>query len=272
LLAEHVRGAIFDRWPNLKLGVLGGRAPREAAGDEGGRVRLLAAIMVLEHWAQATVSEIDFNELRGQLGLPMLAPVDLHEQTLSTLPMTRLGRLRLAGLSDKDLILAHRRAQAFAVGPALRKFAQAIIERPTMAGSEEQLDAYASLVRTEKDVSRALEHVERGRRAADARKRSHAEWDLMELSLRFAQRDGEHSMRLIEHIQKNHLEEPGVGQSLAQMLIGVGLLRPDGTPAFGPEMAEPTAAQAPASEAGKLWTPESGAASGSRGGKLWTPT
>ena len=38
-------------------------------------------------------------------------------------------------------------------------------------------------------------------------------------------------MRLIEHIQKQHIEEPGVGETLTQMLIDVGLLRPDGTPA-----------------------------------------
>ena len=56
----------------------------------------------------------------------------------------------------------------------------------------------------------------------------------MELSLRFAARDGQQAMRLIEHLQKHHLEEPGVGEALTQMLMDVGLLRPDGTPAFAP--------------------------------------
>ena len=66
--------------------------------------------------------------------------------------MTRLARLSLEGLSDDDLISAYYRAAAFAVRPALRKFAQAIIDRPSLADSDEQLHAYATLARTEEDV------------------------------------------------------------------------------------------------------------------------
>ena len=78
--------------------------------------------------------------------------------------------------------------------------------------------------------------------AAEAKGQSNASWDLMELSFRFAHRDGPQAMRLIEHIQSRHLEEPGVGEALTQMLIDVGLLRPDGTPAFAPEEPEPAMA------------------------------
>ena len=59
----------------------------------------------------------------------------------------------------------------------------------------------------------------------------------MELSLRFAERDGRQATRLIQHLQDRHLEEPGVREALTRMLIDVGLLRPDGTPAFGPGAA-----------------------------------
>ena len=56
------------------------------------------------------------------------------------------------------------------------------------------------------------------------------------------------------------------------MLIDVGLLRPDGTPAVCPGGPEPAmaAAEDPAAEPGGLWTPDS-AQPGSGGGKLWTP-
>ena len=55
------------------------------------------------------------------------------------------------------------------------------------------------------------------------------------------------------------------------MLVEVGLLRPDGTPAFGPGTPQPemAAAEQPAAEPGKLWTPDS--AEPGSGGKLWTP-
>ena len=98
-----------------------------------------------------------------------------------------------------------------------------------------------------------------GRRAAEAKKLSSASWDLLELSFRFAARDGQQAMRLIEHLQNHHLNEPGVGEALTRLLMDVGLLRPDGTPAYAPGESEPAmaAAEEPAVEPGGLWTPDS---------------
>ncbi len=129
---------------------------------------------------------------------------------MDDLPTVRLGRLSVERLSDEDLIKAYYRVTAFAIRPALRKFAEAIVNRPTLADSEQRIHAYAALVRNEEDLTRALEYVEQGRRAAEAKKESSASWDLMELSLRFAARDGQQAMRLIQHLQERHLEEPGV--------------------------------------------------------------
>ena len=65
------------------------------------------------------------------------------------------------------------------------------------------------------------------------------------------------------------MEEPGVAETLTRMLIDVGLLRPDGSPAFGRHVHAPDYAdESPAAEPAKLWTPESEAGGG---GKLWTP-
>ncbi len=94
----------------------------------------------------------------------------------------------------------------------------------------------------------------------------------MELSLHFAAHDGPNAMRVLDHVQKQHINEPGVAEALTRMLVEVGLLNPDGTPAFGPAAAEPQMADdmsAPA-ETSELWTPDS-AQPGSGGGKLWTP-
>jgi hypothetical protein len=272
LVAQHAREAILERWPDLKLGVLDGRSPREAAGDPKYRTRTMAAVMVLEHWTQGLPDGIDLGELRGRLGLPALGPIDTAKAKAAQLPLARLGRLGLEGLSDEELRTAYHRAAAYNIRAAVRKFAQAIIDRPSLAEADEYLDAFATLARTEDDISRAIEHIERGRRAAEKAGESSASWDLMELSFRVAAHDGQQVMRLIEHIQRHHIEEPGVGESLTQMLIDIGLLRPDGTPATLPEAPEAAmaAAEAPAAESGGLWTPDS-AQPGSGGGKLWTP-
>jgi len=269
MITEHARDAILNRWPELKLGVLAGRSPREAAADQACRTKLLAAILVLEHWMEHLPIAIDANELRAKLGLPTLGPIDASQQPIEDLPATRLSRVSLEGLSDDDLISAYYRAVAFNIRPAVQKFATAIVERPSLADSNERLHAFTMLARTEEDVSRALGYVDQGRRATDKKKASHATWDLIELSLHFANRNGPEAMRLIEHLQKRHIEEPGVGEMLTRMLIDVGLLNPDGSPAIGPESEEPAmAAEAP--EPGGLWTPDSDQP-GAGGGKLWTP-
>jgi hypothetical protein len=283
MMEQHQRDTILNRWPDLKLGVLDGRSPREVAGTVGQvgnlphaedthRVRLLAAIMVLEFWSERLPGEVDFNELRSRLGLPVLGPIDPRQHPVAELPTTRLLRISIEDLSDKDLVLAYYRAGAFVIRRALVKFGEAIIQRPSLADSDERLHVYATLARNEPDVGRALGYIEQGRRAAEAKKQSSASWDLMELSLRFATRDGREAMRLIHHLQEHHLEEPGVGETLTRMLIDVGLLRPDGTPAMGPESPPPAMAAPgePAAEpASGLWTPESAPSGG--GGKLWTP-
>ena len=255
MMSDYTRDAIINRWPGLKLGVLNDRSPRDAASDADCRTRLAAAIMVIEQWAERMPGAIDFNELRSKLGLPTLGPIDAHGDELAMLPTVRLGRVNVESLSDEELTSVYLRATGYAIRDVSRKFAAAIVARPSMAGSDQQLHAYATLARTEEDAARALEYINLARRAADGKKISHAMWDLMELSIHFANQDGPEAMRLIEHIQNRHIEEPGVGETLTRMLIDVGLLRPDGTPAFEPQAGEPTMA-AEASEPGGLWTPD----------------
>jgi hypothetical protein len=271
LADQHLRDGILKQWPNLKLGVLDGRSPREVAGDAAYRVRILAAIMVLEHWSERLPGQFDFNDLRAELGLPILGPID-SQQPVMHLPVGRIERLSVESLTDQDILTAYFRAAAFGLRPALRKFGEAILQRPAFADSDERLHVYATLARNVEDTALALQYIEQGRRAAEAKKESSASWDLMELSLRFAERNGMEAMRLIQHLQEKHIEEPYVGETLTRMLMDVGLLRPDGTPAFGPGSGAPAgmAPEAPAEEPGGLWTPDSAQPS-SGGGKLWTP-
>lgn len=283
MMSEHIRDTILKQWMEKKLGVLGDRTPREAAADPACRARVLGAILVLGSWAERLPGAPDLNELRTILGLPVLDTVRLSEadgeRAVWELPISRLVRLSAEGLSDSQLESAYHRAATFAIAAAAQRFAKAIVERSSMDASDAKLSAYSTLVRTERDPAKALEYVEQGRRSMDAKKVSHATWDLMELSLCFGIHDVQNAMRLIEHIQRHHLEEPGVGEALTRMLISVGLLRPDGTPAFGPGQgmgAQPGAESPMASESpaagGGLWTPDGGSSSGpTGGGKLWTP-
>lgn len=273
MLEQHTREAALQRWPELKLGILGRRTPKDAATDPAYHIKLQAAILVLEFWLERLPGRPDVNELRTQLGLPVPGPIDSATKGVMDLPVIRLKRLVVDGLADKDLVMAYYRAAAFADREAVQKFASAVIERPSLAKSRERLQAFASLARAEEDLGKAIEYVDQGRQAALELKQSCASWDLLELSFRFARREGEKAMALIQHIESRHLEERGVGEALTHLLIDVGLLRPDGTPAFAPPPGAPMApAEATAAaEPGELWTPDKGDAGSSGGGKLWTP-
>ncbi len=68
-VAAFHRQALLQRWPNMKLGCLDGKTPREALAEGVYKVRVLAAIMVLQDVAESMRCKFDFNELRRQAGL-----------------------------------------------------------------------------------------------------------------------------------------------------------------------------------------------------------
>ena len=271
LAAAHTRDALLNRWPQLKLGIFDGKSAGEVAGDESCRVKLLAAVLVLQSWGEATPDEFDFNQLRSQLGLPVLEPIDPGQVKVEDLPLVRLSRVVTEKASDEALCAGYGRAVTFAAAAAVQKFARALLDRPSLAGSPEQLRAYRTLATMERDPDKALQYVEQGRQAAESAGLSCASWDLMELTVRFARREAGQLRRLVGHIQDRHLEEPGVAEALTRFLISVGAIRPDGSPAPLPAEEEaPTAAGAgTGAPARKLWTPDSQGPGGEK--RIWTP-
>jgi hypothetical protein len=275
LLQDDHRDAIMNRWPEHPLGALGGRSLRQAAadataGNAEARIKSLAAILVMQQWAEQGPADFDFNELRSRLGLPTLGPIDPSGCDLERLPLARLERVEVERLDDEQLALVFHRASIFHVWKASRGFAQALVARPSFASHPERVDAYRVLVESATSIGEGLKVLDEARREALAAKQSCAIWDLMELSFRFGQGDADQAMRLMQHIESRHINEPGVAQSLTRMLINAGLLNPDGTPAAMPAgpRGGPEAVPA-AAEPSKLWTP--GSETAGSGGKLWTP-
>ncbi len=273
LINQRVHRFLLEQWPARPLGCFGGKSPREAAADPTQRVKLLAAILLLEAWQQDFLVKFDFNDLRRGLGLPPLESLDLAETSAAALPLVRLGRVTVAALSDKNLLHVFHRARIFAAREALKNSAQEMVRRESLAGNPERLPAYVALAQTAADFPQALGYLEQGRQGSLAAGQSCASWDLLELSFRFTHGGADEVERLFQHIQGRHMSEPGVAQALTQLLVDAGVLRPDGTPARRPPMPEDALATAegPAAAApAKLWTPDSPQAGGG-GGKIWTP-
>lgn len=272
---QALERAVLSRWPQTPLGLLDGKTPQEVDGQEAYRVKLLAAILILEQWMEQQGGHLEMNRLRAQLGLPALATIDPQEADLRELPLVRLPRLAVDKLSDDQLLLVYHRAMAFNARNATAKFARSLVERPSMVGREEQFHAYMILARTAEQPDKAIEYVTRGRQAAEGAGQSSAPWDLLELSFRFQHGDGSGAVRLVEHLQRDHLREPGVAQALADLLMQVGVLRPDGSMAMpaGPAAEPQPGIMMPGQEAaepGKIWTPEGQAPQGEKP-KIWMP-
>jgi hypothetical protein len=270
ILEEYRHNALLNHWPDMALGALDGLTPRQAATDAKYRVKLLAAILVLQYYADNLRCTFDMNELRTQLGLPILEPIDPSPGTINQLPLIRLTRVNIEKLSDEDLVQAFQRAVGYNHRTAVVKFGKTIIDRPAFAQRKEKVLAYITLARMDDDLDQALMYIEAGRKAADEPGQSNALWDLEELSLRFARQEIPEALNLVRHIESKHINEPNVSMAITQILVQAGLLHPDGTPAIPTrQQAEMAAAGAPSAEPGKLWTPDSESAGG--GGKLWVP-
>ena len=272
LAQQYLDDALLNGWPNMPLGLLDGKSPREASGEEPLRVKVLAAIMVLQHWSDQVGSSFDFNRLRNSLGLPTLDPVEVDTESLTSLPLVRLSRVDVEKLPDAGVLQAFHRCMAFGVQAALPSFARALVERPGLSDREERLTALRVLIRMSEDPDQALDYIEQGRQATLAAGQSCADWDIMELTYRVDRGDSDDVSRLLGHIQSRHIQEPGVADTLTRFLMAIGVVNPDGSPNFPPGAMGPgdMGGMPGQTEPDGLWTPDSQKPADEKPG-IWTP-
>jgi len=269
LASQYLEHAVFEAWPKVTLGALEGRSAQEVVAEPDKKVPLLAAILVLDGWIHQMNEPLDLNRLRSQLGLPTLGPIDPQETPIEGLPLVRLHRVAVEKLSDEQLLGGFRRAFTYGADQAIAVFGRELVDRPNVSAKDRQF-ALVALATGQRDPQRAFDYVERGRTLAESAGQSSASWDLIELDLRAAQQDTEGVRRLFDHLQRDHLREPGVADAIGQFLYRAGVIDAQGRPIqHGPapeDLPEPAEEQ-PASQ---LWTPDSEKPSGEKS-KLWTP-
>jgi len=275
LIEEQRRDSILNVWSTTTLKSLDGKSPREAASDPALKIRLAATLALVEQSFSQPTTEPIFDELRAQLGLPAAGPIEPKPNDPIGVPYTRLHRLAVENLGDDDLVRQFNRALQVVARPAVRRLGLAIVERPSLKGKIDLAAVYGHLADLEGQSDDALRFVDLARRAAEEQKQSTAAWDMDELELRLRRGEPAEFGRILEHIQTQHIREPGVAQALMQILYEAGIVGPDGRPR-GP-MPGAAGGAAPAADGGKLWTPggetAAPAAAAGAGGKsaLWVP-
>jgi hypothetical protein len=272
LMNEQRREILLDRWPELPQKLFGGRSPRQVSSDPPERIKLLAAILLLELATDPLSSDFDFNDLRRKLGVAVLEPIDPTQVALAELPLARLSRVDVKRLTDEQLVDLYRRADHFRHIASLRNLAHELIQRPNIDSQLEKAEVYGVLAQIEPDTQQALDYLGLAREAAEAAKTSTAPWDLAELALRIGRGEVPEADRLLHHIREQHIREPGVAQALFQLLTDAGIIGPDGKPtAPAPREAPGIVVPGAAAEPGKIWTPGSDQPSAGKKSALWTP-
>jgi tetratricopeptide (TPR) repeat protein len=277
LMVRRRRDAVLNRWPKMAQKQFGGRTPEQAASDPAEKLKLMAAVLLVEMSIEHPSVPALVDELRGRLGLPIVGWIDPTGLDLTRVSLYRLGRLQVDKLADEDLLKQLARARFASARLIVQRLATEIVNRTSLHARIDLASVYGLLAELEETPERALELLGKARESAQAAKRSCARWDMSELLIRMQRGESAQATELFRHLQSKHGNEPGVSQTLMQLLYEIGAIGPDGRPAAGgaamPGVTPAGAAQA-ASES-KLWTPGSDAAAPAAQGAskpgIWMP-
>lgn len=270
LLAEERKAALLDRWPNTPRAALGGKSPREAAGIDELRLTLLAELLLLEHGSANAGFGDTFAKLRSDLGLSAPENISATEVDANNLPVVRIERVDLSGLSNEDLATLYKRCVLVHATGALKAVAREGLRRDNFDVEyipREKL--YEQLFSLEEDSEAALAVLDEAREWVTSRGESCGPWDMIELQLHIAENNSEGANRTLAHLRDEHMNEPEIAQQIYQLLYMIGAI-PDNAPMRAPSRipADAIVASAPASS--DIWTP-SGETAAAGKGKLWIP-
>jgi tetratricopeptide (TPR) repeat protein len=267
-----------DIFPTLKLQAFDGRTAEELALDFNNRVKVQATLMIIETNLQCRDYKTDLNYLREKLGLAQLEPLDPTDVELSQITDVQLGRYDVTKMSTDQLAHCYQRCLVITFRKAIVAIAEEIITRDDKPQHLNLADVYGSLLETRSTNEERIDLIEKAKQAALAANQSPAIWLLREIPLRIMSGDTQTASDLMQTIEANHIEEPGIRDHFYQLLMQLGIINPDGSPAGGqaqPGIIDPSAS---APQAGGVWTPgnqepqaDNPSASGDENPGLWIP-
>ena len=268
---ERWRKAVTETWPVTPQPGLQGRTPRDAAATPELRVKLLAAISVLDAVCLRGGYELNTSSLLTSLGVEPLPPVDVtHETALNSLSPLEWLRLPLEQLSDQQLTAVANRAQLVHHDRFLYETLKVILTRPSCLAELDHERIYqtlADLCRVHERRDEALHWFAEGRRATAQTNQNFEQqwsWDLRELLMRLEDPTDPGLRDLArKFVQYYSPKLPQMRPYLEQMFSLAGVPSPWLEGGI-------ITSESGSITSGGLWTPDAPAASGSPS-KLWVP-
>ena len=265
--------AVIDEvWPHQKLSALGERSPVEAANDADAAVKLEAALIVFDAYADTRGYMLPIDALRERLSLPMPQPLAIDEQTnLNSLSTLAVHRLQASALSAAQLEQLIKRATVVRHSRLLYDVLRESLQRPDQMSDADTRDrvvaTLASLCGSSLRQDETLEWIAKGRAAASQRRNTFEallEWKMRELTLRIANPDDPQLQELLRDLWHHYgAKLPQLREYLVTMVEVAGV-----TPPWESAIVTPAGAMAGGAEswsqpqesagAKKLWLPGSG--------------
>ena len=289
IFMERQRSAVRDRfigtWPTTPLPELLGKTPREAVSHKEARLRVEAIVSE----GEATARRADMNEawtrMRDAVGLAKPSAIE-STNPLEEVPPLRWHRLAMEALGVDQLrgLLVTAIDAGFEL--AAERAARELVGRAE-ATPEDRWEAYGFLEQRATTTHDKLAIIATLREIAATLKANDGMLDVAELRIRLQRGDQADIMRLLDHLRRDHARDQRVLGALAEVLMEAGIdlsafagggaataARRGGAPTQfgGVPGAEAVPGTAPASDAGKIWTPGAEKAGGGGGDKkIWTP-
>ncbi len=274
-LLEEQRKAIWDRfldvWPDTPLPELLGKTPREALADPQAARRVEAIVTEGEATSRRPDACDAWGAMRGRLGMPPAATIESAQPLQDGVPPLRWHRLDMAKIGIDELRGVLVTALDAGFERAAERAAEALAARAD-ATPADRWEALGVLEDRAASSHRKLEILAALRSIAAELKANDGMLDVAELRVRMQRGDEADTMRLLEHLRRDHGRDQQVLQAFAEVMAEAGVdLSALAGRAGG---ATPAAAALPAAggDTGKLWTP-GGEKPGQAGEKkvIWTP-
>jgi tetratricopeptide (TPR) repeat protein len=258
--------------PDLKIDFLGGRTLRELAATPEGQLSAQAVLLKFEMSLDGRQWSAEWTQrARDAVGLPSLPTASIQDLELADSPFELLYS-DISQLPNQQLAVLFIMASSLFNATLIRRVGRMLLERNgQIEGFGPEL-IHISLAGVETDDDICFQHLAQAREIAQQSGREVGNVLVAEFEQRLLRGKTNGMRRIIQEVQRKHLNEPGVGERLAGILSKYGMITSDGR-IFLPPEDEGESAKAKTG----LWTPEASGSSaaiegaGSGESKLWIP-
>jgi Flp pilus assembly protein TadD len=267
------RHLVDEVWWNAPQAALDGKSPSSVAADAQYRVRLTAAVYVLDALSERLNGIVDLDAIFSRLGLQPLQSLPA-DAPLSSLSPMQLQRLPVETLSDAQLANVYRRAAVLGQRRFATRVMEALVARPQcleQVGADRVFEGLLEIAHQEERDADAIAWAQKGREQA-ARSPQNFErlcrWTLTEFVLRAEQPDDPELPSLYRQLSEYYAPKvPEVARMLEQFTAENG----DKLPWLRSAELLVGSGAAPAGGTGGLWTPSGAPGPASSSKKIWLP-